>query len=206
MRVNPNLQREYLEPEHIIDEQASIKGVFIEDVYDNCVKWLKKYSAELLEENDPFFIKAYHKGQRAWYEDWGKVISISLKKEAGFVNIRVIMDEREENPFLEGYENRRRSWSKLVEDLWKHLGVEMNNEMLEDLYSKSDLEKIIGDHKNRALMLGCVFIFVLLVVLWYPPRATMAIIVFVFLIIGIIGEVRNITMYQRILRDLYPDR
>jgi hypothetical protein len=195
-----------LKPEHIIDETATIQETDIEDVYDRSIEWLSGIGAEMLEEVYPSFIKASHKGTRGYYEDWGKEITLSLSQDSENVVIRVIMDEREKNPLVEGIENRRRSWLKLVESLWELVDVALDDETLTDLYSETSLEKMIGDHKKRAWFWVFVLGFVIILVLVYPPIATQASIPAFFTIIILMGEAYTVIKYQRRHRELYPNR
>ena len=196
----------HLEPKHIIDETVTIEGADIEKVYDDCVTWLSGLGAEKLEEDYPSFIKASHKGDRPYYEDFGKLITISLTHDNGNVVIRVVMDEREKTLFFGGIENRRRSWLKIVELLWKHIGVVLDDETLCDLYPETSLEKIISDHKKRwwemLFLMGLLIIFVLA----YPPIASAASIPALLIIIVLVGEAYTVKKYQKRLRELYPDR
>ncbi len=104
------------------------------------------------------------------------------------------------------YEDLRRSWVKIVEDLWEIVGVEINDQIMEHLFPKSKLEKIINDHRQRVLFFVFCLIFVILTILVYPPVAIKASVPILFLIIVIIGEAKKITFYKKRLRELYPDR
>ena len=192
---------------HIIDDTATIKGADIEKVYDDCVIWLSRYGANILKENRPNLMKAYHKGARAFHEDWSKNITISLQQSKEDVCIRIVIDHGSSLTLRENvYEDLRRSWIKIVEDLWGNIGVKMDDQIIEHLFPKSTLEKIINDHRQRVLFFVFVLMFGFFIILVYPPVAIQASIPIVFIIIIIIGEAQKISFYKKRLRELYPDR
>ena len=210
-----------MESEHIIDEQVTIKDADIEDVYDDCIEWLRMKRSIIIQENRPHFVEASHVGSRPdheeVYEDFAKHIRITITPTEDAVQIHIIMDELEKNPRVVGYENRRRVWSGLVEELWKHIGVEIDNEVLKQLYSLSKIKERIKEHrKNITYILGIFvvglifFEYVSLQVLNSPflylvYRTNREI---YFLIHGIpLGrEVLRLFKWRKRLTELYPYR
>ena len=82
----------------------------------------------------------------------------------------------------------------------------MDDQIIEHLFPKSTLEKIIKDHRQRVLFFVFVLMFGFFIILVYPPVAIQASIPIVFIIIIIIGEAQKISFYKKRLRELYPDR
>ena len=112
-----------MENEHIVDEKAIIKNSNIMRVYEDSINWLQTLNTNIVEFDNPVYIKATHKGLRPFYEDWRKIIIIRLKQNKDDVSIHVIMDHGSEWVLKNGYENRRRSWNKILESLWKHIST-----------------------------------------------------------------------------------
>jgi len=150
--------------EHIIDEKIIMYKSDIKIVYLNSILWINKMNAKILEKKEPTYIKAIHQGPRGYYyEDYKKEITILLEQNINSVMIRIIMDEHEKNPFLDGYANRRRAWSSLVEDYWTSIGMRMDDDLFRRLYPSDSLTKNINDHQKRIIVF---FSFLILVVIW----------------------------------------
>ncbi len=165
-----------MEPGHIIDETATIPGADIEKVYDDCEKWLKtKLNASINEYKFPKYLRAYHSLREHSVGDfkfYGKIISLSLEKEADNVLVNIIMDEPDENPFLHGYENRRRAWFFWVEHLWKYLGVEIDDSMLERWYSPENIRENVSEYIQRIIIWSVILVVVNLLMRRFPSHAS----------------------------------
>jgi hypothetical protein len=205
-----------MEPEHIIEETATIPGADIEKVSDDCIDWLKKNRAEIINIEKPWLIQANHRRgldlALTTPEDWHKNISIKLEQLGDDVKVHLLMDtprtsRRNHVRKVKSY------WPLLVENLWRTIGVEIDGDLLHNLYPISALEFILNDMRkeligaflvlNSPILLGIIgniltkanldmlsiigyFVMVTLLVIWIGGKKYL--------------HVRNLQL------DLYPDR
>ena len=140
--------------EHIIDETATIEGADIENVYNECVEWLKEINAVIEEVIKPLTIKARQEksGNPRWgwlhtqdmiiwnfpstdVLDMKKNITIILEKQENDVLLRIRIDPWSRINGLDSFQNRRSIWLKFVGDIIQRLGVELDRTRLQYYYS-----------------------------------------------------------------------
>ncbi len=138
-----------MESEHIIDETATIQGADIEEVYDDCVIWLKKIRAEINEQTYPVYLKAHHDGTNisegsSTPVDWPKNIMIDMQKHIDDVIIRIRIDSIE----LSSHKIRKSHyyWLLIVEDLLRIFFNNMNP-IMKQLYDNENGEQLYKDLK-----------------------------------------------------------
>jgi len=133
-------------PEHIIDEQATIKGADIEEVYDACLSWLASLKARILEQKRPNFIKAQHgSGRRERVQKHGKIFLIRLSSKGKDIVIDLKIPPiswipSQKSPVYPIY------WTEFVENLWRHVGVPISDDLLRRLYPLKNLRRMIYDN------------------------------------------------------------
>jgi hypothetical protein len=205
-----------MEPEHIIDETTTIQGTDIEKVYNNCIEWLKKNRADITLMEKPIFIQANH--QRGLYlapttpEDWYKNISIKLEQNGDDVNVHLLMDtprtsRRNHVRKVKSY------WPLSVENLWHNIGVEIDGDLLLNLYPISTLEFILDDMRKELIGAFLVLISPILLgilgnILTKASLDMLSIVgyfVMVTLLVIWIGGKKYLHV-RNLLLDLYPDR
>jgi len=172
-----------MEPEHIIDEQATIKKADIEKVYDDCISWLNNRKSILryeyvwiLDQDRPFTIIANHQKSADEWAIERKSITITLKEGEEGVSVRLVMDSRRSDSL---FDKSLTScyWGYLVENFWEALEVEADLQMLQRLYPEKylrmmrSLERDMWIFKYVAYFLvSCIFISVIVSegrFLWY---------------------------------------
>jgi hypothetical protein len=205
-----------LEPENLIDETTTIEGTDIEKVYDRCLTWLIKNKADITLMEKPILIQANH--QRGIYlapttpEGWHKSISIKLEQLGDDVNVHLLMNypktsRRKHVRKMKSY------WPLLVENLWRNIGVEIDGELLLNLFSISALEFILDDMRKELIggflvLLSPLLLGIMGNILTLANLDMLSIVGYfvmvALLIIWIRGKkyihVRNLQL------DLYPDR
>jgi hypothetical protein len=202
-----------MEPEHIIDETATIKGADIEKVYDDCVSWLKKKRYRMTQNHKPRFIQAnYVTTFSTSPEDWDKNITINLKQTEAEIEIHLLIDA----PHKQGRTRDRRAnayWRFVVEKLWKFIGVEISRELLVSIYPQTILVFILDDLKYGLCMMFFVFSFpffyaILLDILMSTPLNISYILGIFLMILTLIIWIGGSQYLQvrKLLGDLYPSR
>jgi len=145
-----------MEPEHIIDETATIQGADIEKVYDDCVGWLQLIKAIIREENKPSSIRAFHDYvdplvsgsdiQWNWHpKDYPKYIVIKFNKTDSAVNLRFIIEKPKGFFTQASISKYRRWWILLFIGLLKHLNIDDDLTYSKKFVSKTNLEKMKRD-------------------------------------------------------------
>jgi len=199
------------EPEHIIDETATIRGADIEKVYNDCVNWLNKIQATIKEQDNPFFLHATHielfGGQFTRVIKW---IDIRLSEGHESVIVNIIIDPPKgltltrRQRRLEQY---RLSWNAYVKDLWKSVGV-LDPYIERQLYPYEVLENQVSKMKrNMFVVAGITLIFIFMVFSGISPDVSNilsgAILLNLYLVFRLYLSMSKIK--NRIL-ELYPDR
>jgi hypothetical protein len=202
-----------LEPEHIIDETATIEGADIEAVYDRCVSWLKRTRSNISQVDKPKLIHANFNSVEARSPDgWSKNITIELEKVDDAVCIHLLMDSPEKLS-REFVIRAKAYWPLMVEKLWRFIGVEIRGELLLTLYPITVLEFILDDLRYNLLMSFFVLSSPLLlgIVLgisryeYLDMRYILGLLLMVFLILMWVGGLQYYQV-RTLLRELYPDR
>ena len=205
-----------MEPEHIIDETATIQGADIEKVFDDCVEWLLKNRADITLMNKPILIQANHV-RGTWFEpttpdDWYKEISIRLEQLDDDVSIHLLMDFSEMGSST-NVRKVKSYWPLIVEKLWRHIGVDISRELLLDLYPISVLEFTLNDFKKELIMT-----YILLISPLFPVLLVNNLIVAQIGMLPILGYIVMIALLlmwlrrskyfqvRRLLLELYPYR
>jgi len=153
----------------IVDESRIIQGD-ISEIYEKCSQWLFSKAATIMRAQKPTHILATHQGPSPSdnYVDWPKIIELELKKEENEVHIHITLSDPGTNPQIVGIENRQIYWSTLVEELWAHLGIEIERTERQRLIRPEFFA--IEAKKKRNSALGGLFVFAIgLFVLFFPP-------------------------------------
>ena len=201
-----------MDPEHIIDETATIKGTDIEKVYDDCASWIKKRaSTQILTQSRPTHLKArsHIRPNSGLWARW-MLLELSLKKEETNTIIMVKMTPEKLSPFT--FDLHRLDFPKTLEALWKHLDIEIDDIMLRRLYPYSEL---IGEITwLRPLYVVSIVPFLLGLSLFLSDFNSQKFDENFFIIISLfcLGFLNLLVAYRKRknilikLRDIYPDR
>jgi len=83
-----------LEPEHVIDEHATIKGADIEKVYDKCEKWLIEIGANVEKSDKQISIQAIHRKPMDFRWGWirGSYSSIQRQPSLRVLDMKKIIN------------------------------------------------------------------------------------------------------------------
>lgn len=154
-----------MEPEHIIDEQATIEGANIEKIYTECILWFENLDATIMEQNKPVSIRAVHKNIKNRYDmekpiNWGKIIEIRFFQYNSDTIVRVKMVPSKGMWKVYPVERARYYWASLLLDLYKHLGVEGSHDTLQRLYPKSEFKTAI----NLRILMFIIGLLIIMVV------------------------------------------
>ena len=198
-----------MKPIRVIEKKVTIENTDINTVYQKSYRWLNsRLEAEIIEHDEPVFIKAFHSIPSQDYYDMAKLISISLKQEQSDVLVEVIFEEPEKNPYLNGYENRRRVWTTMLEQMLNYIGFEIGKSFLQDNFSETDIRNNIREYLGKGLV---IFIVMLLISSGFLYLANDPfeykivigfIIIFQFPIIGYF--IFEVMKWRKRLRELYP--
>ena len=127
---------------YVRDEQATIEDAYIEEVYDACFSWLTLKKAEVREQRRPEYLKAEHGyGRGVTYQDHAKFLLISLNQMENnvIINFKIPTLSWAPPSKLPVYPM---FWSELVEDLWRHLGITIDEDFLKYLFPIKNLKKM----------------------------------------------------------------
>ena len=207
-----------MDPEHIIDETASIQGADIEKVYDECVEWVKSIKGVIREENRPSLIRVFHRyvdplvsdtdtGWNWHPKNLAKYIVITLTEQDRAVHLRFTIERPRGFFTQEAIEKYRRWWIPYLVDLFNRLKLDENFNLSRQYISKSNLEKMRSDIRREfllpflfSLIMGVVGIYLLM------NRDSLGAL---FTIGGLFVPIRVIYEDQQLkkrLKELYPDR
>jgi hypothetical protein len=112
--------------EPVIKGQLSVRGKTLDMVYDKTLEWLESIGADILKQDSPNYVVAFHEiydsnfkgvGIPVRIESWEKFFEISLAEVEGYV--RIIMNIHQGvgvRTSFDRFKNRRRSWPQFVED------------------------------------------------------------------------------------------
>ncbi|MBL7079819.1 hypothetical protein ISS39_05795 [Candidatus Bathyarchaeota archaeon] len=195
-----------MDPEHIIDETATIQGASIEKVYDRCRSWIwKRRGALIKEKQKPTKLVAYHSIVGGDISTENKVMQIYLSESQEGVSVRLIMDtvSKEARRVLINPSLTATYWSYLVESLWTELGIEMDIEWRRRMYPRHHLDTVIAEKRSWTILRCFLSLMIIAMGLIFEPMQL------IFSLMGF-GYLLY-TMYQyyqfvRIRDNLYPER
>ena len=209
-----------LEPEYVIDEQATIRGADIEKVYDDCLVWLKKIHANIIIQKRPEFIKAFHlppemltqvAGEAEFWnwhpKNWEKIIDLFFYKINDHVRIRFIIERPEGFHTEAAINKRRRWWVILVLDLYKSLNIEVDSSHEKKFFPFNNLRKMKSDiwRSFTLPLFGSLVMFV-----WgFHIIHSDSSIGYIFILAAVFIPIRVIYenfLIRKRMRELYPDR
>lgn len=206
-------------PEHIIEEQVTIRDADIESVYSRCLNWLEEIKADILKQHRPELLKAKHKlpneilfTKDRLYSNWGKNIEIRLSKKNGDVIVSVIIDPSAGISKIFPVERAKYAFGEVTLDLFHSVGVNIDQPMLQHFYPKNELK----DTLKRSIKFNFPFFLVFLIFTFLVQVSDIgaerifyifnlkqaSIISCVILGLGIFNELNK---ERRRIRDLYPD-
>jgi len=149
-----------LEPEHIIDETATIQGASIEKVYDICLQWIQSIPTHDLETTRPHTIQAYHKYQArtsAHVMFHHKKFILTISDQGNDITVHISIHKIQDNAFPPQQDKRDRYllyWIDYVVNLWEHLGVDQNYDELKRLYPLDIIQKRMSERQNNYQVYG----------------------------------------------------
>jgi len=170
-----------MEPEHIIDETATIQGADIDEVYESCLEWVKSIRADVCEKNKPSFIKAEHRLYTVFpfgiypnpHIDW-IILNIHLTQEKKILHeiFQDYPDVKVEVKIPNIQHNTKRRlpryvrWYQVVEEFWNYLGIDLDDEVLRRYYPQRHLEITLNVMRN-IFAFSILFIIILDIALFY---------------------------------------
>ena len=190
-----------LYPEYVIDEQATIEDADIEKVYDACLSWLVLKKARILEQSRLEFIKAQHgMGRRERIQKHGKIFLIKLSQNGKNIIINfktppISWIPPQKSPVYPIY------WTEFVEDLWRHIGVPIDEDLLRRLYPFKNIRRMIIDNLITLFMM--VVLFGLVIYLSQFGLSWMIILGIVGLLVTAYPSLYEVQKLRKKLHELY---
>jgi len=151
------------------DESITIEHADVNDVFNKSIEWLDGEESYIENVVKPFNIHAIHRGISAIERDkiagWKKRIVITLAQSGDSVDISTKIFGVK-NLLLNSTIQRDRHWSKIVEEYYDYIGVDIDESVLKNLYTKTDLKLLWKDHLHLTFQyLFLVFFFIALIFL-----------------------------------------
>jgi hypothetical protein len=138
-----------MEPENFIDETVIVRGVNIENVYDDCLSWIQIYQTNLFEEK-PTTIHGTFGREIRRIPRHGVDVDISLKYDEQnhdptnvIVRIRI---HRPEWSNIVSRNNYHYPLYELVEEFWRHVGIKLTDNVLRHIYPIPIIDKITSKY------------------------------------------------------------
>lgn len=160
------------ELESIIDEKIHLSNVRPDEIFNRSLSWLKKQKARVRIENKPLRIFAvyndYNYGLSRDYTESDKEIEILIRKEDDGVQLQILMDSPgRKGPWRTHHQELKNHWKSLVEDFYRHIGVNVDTELLSILYEHSTIKNLIIFHKKeeRSYIFGGITIIIIFIFL-----------------------------------------
>jgi len=144
--------------DHYIVNRAIIKDSDIQVVYEKCIDWSRKRKGKIIEENKPYSLEIARNRQFNGYIPLGGSIIISLDANDGYVELQIKHSKYRLGSFglLSTYYDGQSL--ELVEDLCRHIGVNVNKGLLRALYPiKYSNSLIIGGLFFSIIYVCCSF-------------------------------------------------
>ena len=215
-----------MEPEHVIDEHATIKGADIEKVYDKCEKWLIEIGANVEKSDKQISIQAIHRKPMDFRWGWirgsyssiqrqpslrvldmKKIINIEFEKEKDDVILHIFIDPWSIISGLDRFEKRKSYWLKFVGDLLQYLGIELEKHQLQYYYKRDFfINKLKGQQRQLFLSFTPAVVFLALVLIpqdFFSMLFFTGLVIYSFLVIPY--EWDNLKKINNKYRELYPD-
>jgi len=203
--------------EHIIDKETYTDHIIkisktvvveqadIEKVYEKCLSWLLSVKAEIISEEKPNHIIAIH------FQDFltrpegiqgGKRFFISFTRPQGpfpeiypsntVVNMKV-GHIRHDGLYTVAYHSS--PWLEFVEDLWRYLGVSMDDDLLRKIYTEKDLKSVRNQSLSHVLLIAACTVGLLIcsiIVFFWNALFSLSVILFLLFVLK-----REILPYYR---------
>ena len=136
----------------LIKDELIIEVTDIEHIFDKSILWLKKENAKILEKMPPFFMVAIHQhGLDA--NLYPKKIQIKLSK----LENKVEVEFKIMKSMIERVNTRSIFFRKLIEDYYRYIGINVDNDILKRIYPEEVLNNLIK--KN---------LYVILILFFFP--------------------------------------
>ena len=217
-----------MKSEFVIQETVTLEDRDKEDIYRQCIEWLKLKKADIYEENIPSYIRAKYKIRTV------TPIDLIPSDQIDLVILNIYLSQ-EKTPFPEIFPDlpkikvevkipnvqfstmirlhRYVRWYQVVEELWNYLGVELDNETLRRYYPERHLKNTVTVMRNLFLFnFLLVFVIVLMLFHLYFTNQMGELPLLAFLLLasaGVYIQKPNLKVareMKKLLRELYPDR
>lgn len=194
-----------MDEDFLIDEQATLRSNSIEELYEDCLSWLRMKKAKIVEEKRPNFVKALHgRGEGVWAQDTGKFFIIKLVQKNDF-NVIV----KFQIPPLKWLLKREKPyiyhlwWYQYIEQLWTHLGVTINETYLKRLYPYTNLKKM--KKRNFLVFYFLTIVFGISIVVFLLGAPFMIVLPVGLWILTAYPRLLEANKLNKKMRKLYPD-
>lgn len=139
-------------------EKTIITNTNLHKTYNDCLAWLKKQHP--VKEEKPYKISAHL--PKLWHIDeyYYPLLTISLEKDNNEIIVTTTLKKHTYIPFLSIFGSRRRTFLKIVEDLWINIGVDKKS--INSLHSKSKLKE---EYKEYVFRIKYVVLFLILLII-----------------------------------------
>ena len=145
--------------EYVISEKIIIEDANINEVYNKCISWMETQKVKFLEEERPFHIKALHSVNHP-YKRQGKHIIVDLDEVETEVGVSFKI------PHLEWKMHKGIYWIfwiEIMEEFYRYIGVEIDDELLNQFYNEEYYNAMIKGNKINAILF---FIFSAVVIFY----------------------------------------
>ena len=136
-----------------IHDKISIKDESLKSVYNKILNWFYLIDSELLD-NEPYsYIKFKHRD--VWLEEkgWEKILEFKLREEGveeNIISLETLVIPAPDYRKHPDRDNPMLFWPKLIFELYKYLGVEVDAKVKQGVYSKVFLDRYIDEKKHVA--------------------------------------------------------
>jgi hypothetical protein len=199
-----------MEPEHIIDETATIQGVNIDGIYNRCLEWIKINKIRIKETNKLDYIKIGNVPKYKSHIPLLKNFDIILESIDQSVRVTISTPRTAVSPWMLFLRYQNNKHLEIVESVFRHIGANMNKESLKRLYPKSALSSLMGG----SLFFFCIFFVMSLIpiyIVFTMPLPSLVYFIF-FFAFGSLGMIilafPYLTEFLRMLKKkaiIYPN-
>lgn len=187
------------EPNFLLKDKVVIEAKYIEEIFDKSILWLKKENAKILEKKPPYFAVAMHQyGIDA--NLYPKKIQIDLSELKNKIEIEFKIMKS-----VSGRVNTRSIFfRKLIEDYYRFIGVNVDNDILKRIYPEKVLNTLIKRTLYGIFVLNLISIIVIISKIF---GFWLDFILFLFMVMGFSGlsipSIIDYFKYSKLKNRLY---